>query len=241
MYFQVLQLRLIAILKGRVRNGELTERGLARLTGISQPHIHNVLKGARVLSPEIADQILETLKISIFDLFQATELASLGRGDEAFACRYEEIPLLEGRIGPGYPFPLRESPIERYPFLRSRLASMHRPVAARLAFDDRMVGVFGGNDLVLLDRSPLKRAQIQPAGLYVLSLPDGAAIRRLWLTPDGLQGEAVSSAENRLSDCISPPGNDILEIVLAKVVWIGRDMEQSESARQTPQETCGTH
>jgi hypothetical protein len=55
MDFQLLQIRLIAHIKARVRNGDGTERSLARLSGISQPHMHNVLKGARVFSPELAE------------------------------------------------------------------------------------------------------------------------------------------------------------------------------------------
>ena len=74
MSFEKLRDHLIGHLRTRVQNGELTERSLARHTGISQPHIHNVLKGAKVLSPKLADRILATLKISILDLFSSDEL-----------------------------------------------------------------------------------------------------------------------------------------------------------------------
>lgn len=52
----------------RIRNGELTERGLARIAGISQPHLHHMLKGARGLSAEKADILLSCLKLSVLDL-----------------------------------------------------------------------------------------------------------------------------------------------------------------------------
>ncbi len=52
----------------RVRNGEITERGLARRTGISQPHIHNVLKGKRFFSWEAADAVLLELGLTVEDL-----------------------------------------------------------------------------------------------------------------------------------------------------------------------------
>jgi transcriptional regulator with XRE-family HTH domain len=74
MYFGLLQNRLLERLRRRIRNGELTERQIARLTGLSQPHIHNVLKGARILSPESADLVLLQLKISLFDLFDPEEI-----------------------------------------------------------------------------------------------------------------------------------------------------------------------
>jgi predicted transcriptional regulator len=73
MDFQELERRLILYLRNRVRNGELTERSLARLTGVSQPHIHNVLKGKRCFSLQKADQILQHLNMDIFDLVRPDE------------------------------------------------------------------------------------------------------------------------------------------------------------------------
>ena len=63
MTFREAQLKLLAYVVDRIHNGELTERGFARLIGISQPHAHNVLKGVRNLSPEIFDSILKYLAI----------------------------------------------------------------------------------------------------------------------------------------------------------------------------------
>jgi transcriptional regulator with XRE-family HTH domain len=54
--------------KFRIRSGEITERGLARLTGLSQSHIHNVLKGARILTPDVADALIRHLRISLLEL-----------------------------------------------------------------------------------------------------------------------------------------------------------------------------
>jgi len=68
MDFQRLQSRLIMNLRERVRSGEISERSLARVTGISQPHLHNVLKGKRLLSVEKADQILRQLHLDLADL-----------------------------------------------------------------------------------------------------------------------------------------------------------------------------
>ncbi len=73
MYFETLQVRLLDCVRRRVQNGEVTERRLAGMSGISQPHIHNLLKGARGLSPAIADRILRTLEMSVFDLLTPEE------------------------------------------------------------------------------------------------------------------------------------------------------------------------
>lgn len=73
MYFEDLHRRLIAHLNGRLQRGELTERRLARLAGLSQPHLHNVLKGSRRLSNLLADQILRRLEITLLDLLTPEE------------------------------------------------------------------------------------------------------------------------------------------------------------------------
>ena len=73
-YFELLQLRLIMNVHQRVQRGELTERGLARAIGISQPHLHNMLKGVRVLSPPMADLLLRHLHMTVLDLLDSDEL-----------------------------------------------------------------------------------------------------------------------------------------------------------------------
>jgi plasmid maintenance system antidote protein VapI len=72
--FEELQQRLARLVRARIGNGEFTERGLARMTGISQPQIHNFLKGARKLSPEFADRLMQRFGLGILDLFETGEL-----------------------------------------------------------------------------------------------------------------------------------------------------------------------
>ena len=74
MTFCDLHERLIENLRQRVRSGEMTERGLARATGVSQPHIHHVLRGKRLLSAVTADQILRRLQMDVLDLIELEEL-----------------------------------------------------------------------------------------------------------------------------------------------------------------------
>jgi predicted XRE-type DNA-binding protein len=71
--FRDLHNALIAELTERIRGGELTERGLARLVGISQPHVHNVLKGKRGFSVEKSDVILHRLHMDVRDLVRLVE------------------------------------------------------------------------------------------------------------------------------------------------------------------------
>jgi transcriptional regulator with XRE-family HTH domain len=74
MDFQQLERRFIEHLRERIRSGELTERRLARMAGISQPHVHNVLKGKRIFSLEMADSILHVLRLDLLDLITPEEL-----------------------------------------------------------------------------------------------------------------------------------------------------------------------
>jgi len=74
MTFQDLQRRFLAYLRHRVRSGAATERGLARDTGISQPHLHHVLKGKRAPSVEKADRVLRQLDLDLLQLITAEEL-----------------------------------------------------------------------------------------------------------------------------------------------------------------------
>jgi transcriptional regulator with XRE-family HTH domain len=69
-----IQQRLIAFLRERVRSGEITERGLARATGVSQPHIHHVLNGKRRLSLETTDAILRQTHMDLLDLIEPGEM-----------------------------------------------------------------------------------------------------------------------------------------------------------------------
>ena len=80
MDFDELLGRLLITLRTRVQNGEMTERGLARMTGISQPHIHNVLKGKRVLSLRAADRIFRETQLGVYDLISPAEFTACSCG-----------------------------------------------------------------------------------------------------------------------------------------------------------------
>lgn len=75
MLMQDLLAALKSNLNGRIRNGELTERNLARRIGMSQAHVHNVLKGARILTAEVADLLMLELNLSVGDLVTGEDLA----------------------------------------------------------------------------------------------------------------------------------------------------------------------
>ncbi len=73
---ELVQRRLLENINWRINNGEYTERGLARLLGISQPQMHNVRKGIRRLSVELADRMMAKLNILLLDLLEEAELSA---------------------------------------------------------------------------------------------------------------------------------------------------------------------
>jgi transcriptional regulator with XRE-family HTH domain len=73
--------RLVDHIRELVRCGELTERRLARMTGISQPHIHNVLRRKRSLSIDSADLILHVLHLDLVDLLDPGDVERIFRRD----------------------------------------------------------------------------------------------------------------------------------------------------------------
>ncbi|MBV9034526.1 MAG: helix-turn-helix transcriptional regulator [Acidobacteriaceae bacterium] len=72
--FSTIQARLLDLITLKINSGEFTERGLARLVGVSQPQLHNVLKGKRRLQTELADRIMQKFDLGVLDLFHQTEL-----------------------------------------------------------------------------------------------------------------------------------------------------------------------
>ncbi len=95
MNFDQLRVRLISHLRERIRNGEWTERSLARLSGTSQPHLHNVLKGVRILSTEMADRLMKTARLTVMDLFEQSEIDEISRRSN-YGCCGGGVPPLPG-------------------------------------------------------------------------------------------------------------------------------------------------
>jgi transcriptional regulator with XRE-family HTH domain len=72
--FDELVTRLRAYIRYRINCGEFTERSLARILRVSQPHLHNMLKGVRRVNIEFADTVMRRFKISVLDLIEDEEL-----------------------------------------------------------------------------------------------------------------------------------------------------------------------
>src|SRR5579862_3985645 len=226
MLFSILQIRLVATLQARVRRGEVTERGLARQTGISQPHIHHVLKGAKALSTKSADRILRHLGITILDLFETHELERAVIPSVAARTVFRGVPVLEGLLGPGYPFPQHVLRADTYPFPEAEIAGLESPVVGRLAHDPFMTGLFHAGSRVLLDRSGQKRSHLVNGGMYALSWRGQGLLRYVKREGSQLKLIPAGAAHNSAAwDSISLSDKNILDVVQAEAIWIGRRLE----------------
>ena len=238
MFFQRLHARLVDHLRARVRRGELTERRLARLTGVSQPHLHNVLKGVRLLSAQMADQVLAELHLSALDLIAEGDL-----GGPSAAARnepYAEAPLLEGRLGPGCCFPDTGRRRGALPFVPSELAGIVQPLAVRLARDPQQRHLFRDGDVALL--APFPENGRDPVGedrraYYAVNSAGSGLIRRVERRGNRLLLLSEQGASGAL--CIAVTDRNILEVVRARVIWIGRYLERSSLADRPFEEAGG--
>jgi len=217
-YFHDLQGRLIDIARERVRAGELTERGLARRCGISQPHMHNILKRIRAPSTAAADRLMQTLNMQVSDL--------LWRVSSEPDSHFRDVPLLRSRIGPGTDAVLTEIR-GYYSFPQSLLRDLVDPLAARLGPDLVLPRSLAAHDLVLLDQNPRLREAPGAKSTWVVS--EGAGLRVRYLRMDGARlcvANEVTLGDPRQWHSIPLPGRNILDIVRARIVWISREMEK---------------
>jgi hypothetical protein len=216
-FFQELQCRLIDIARERVRAGQQTERGLARLCGMSQPHMHNVLKRIRMLSNSSADRLLEALGLRVSDLLWRVA-AEPDAGIKA-------IPLIRNRIGPGTDAVFTKTR-GFIPMTRSMVEGLVEPLAARLGPDLVLPKALAAHDLILLDQNPRLRSAPAAKSLWVVKEEGGLRVRYLRLggTRLYIANEATVDDPQKWQS-VTLKGRNILEVVLARVVWVVRELD----------------
>jgi hypothetical protein len=219
MLFADVRNALTAVLRARVRNGELTERGLARMVGVSQPHIHNVLKGVRALSPELSDQILQHLRLSLLDLIERERIEA--HLSFVHNSGYVYVPLLHGRIGPGHPWPTAVNNSERLPFPATQAATIEHAVAARLAEDARMSNVFTAGDIALLDQGLRARSTIEHGAYYVVKSGNSGVVRKLEVNAGVMYLVADDASQRPMAwERLPLEGRPITQLVRARAYLI---------------------
>ncbi len=226
MTFQDAQAKLLAHVRDRIRNGELTERDLARLIGVSQPHVHNVLKGVRSLSPEIFDSILQYFRMSLLDLASPEDLeASLRR--RHLPERVPEAAFLESALGPGLAWSAAVNWRRSFPLPFSAATVPRGIVMARLAPDPYMYVTLAACDIALLDTSEQRRSEIVPEGLYVVSRGEEAVLR--YIRPGARGYYLVTDAtldSPQQWERLPITGAEMVDSIKARVRWLGRERDR---------------
>src|ERR1019366_2645637 len=166
MCFEQLLDNLIVVLRERVHNGEITERRLAKSTGVSQPYIHNVIKGVRTPSPELSDRILKEIRLSVRDLWSMEAQSG------------DVIPIVQDPVGPGCRYP-RECYSGSYPFSAELKTGLTHPAVFRLGRDAQMEPDLMEKDLVLVDRSPPVRGSPAGRSMYLVEFEGCGFIRHI--------------------------------------------------------------
>ena len=217
MYISELYEQLTEEARRRIRAGIVTERQLARLCGLSQPHMHNVLKRFRSLSPESADRLMTALNLDIQELyFRFQKIGDLN---------VTAVPIVRSRVGPGYE-PVLTIFRGFMPFPSALTETLKDPVVVQIAPDMGLPKPLITNDLLLLDQNPMVRAC--PGGGTLWLVADGSGVRvrhvRLGGTRVYIANETTVGDPARWAS-VPARGIGILEVVRAKVVWFSRSLE----------------
>lgn len=221
--FAALRERLLETARHKLSNGEFTERGLARSVGLSQPHVHNVLKGTRLLTSAVGDLLLSGLDISLLDVITSGELSQeLSRREEETG-EARLIPLLYGKLGPGYPFPAPESVrrMIRVPIHQAGPSRGHAFV--EIAHDQDLPPELRKAALALLEFDQATRLDPQPDVWYAIRWPHGGCIRQVRRVGNRLEllGQRGLWANQVCPDIIDFGSGPPLQVVRAAVLWAG--------------------
>jgi hypothetical protein len=231
--FQDAQLKLLVYVRSQIRNGDLTERGFARLIGISQPHVHNVLKGVRNLSPNIFDLALKYLHLSLLDLVPSHELeAHLRR--RRIPTRTTDVPFLDRPIGPGMPWSAILDPHRTFalplPAVEIQANEVHANLVMARLVPDPAMRTLAAADLVLLDTTRLDtshQSEFAPRGLYVVERGSETLVR--YIRPGAHRYYLATDATlDTPADWESLPvsSTELGVAVKARVRWIGQEYDR---------------
>jgi hypothetical protein len=209
---------LLEHVRGRIRSGELSERGLARLMGYSQPHVHNVLAGIRHMNARFADDLLAGLGLSLQDLTsKATGPAVLS---------HVAVRLCSGEISPNREYPEENGTAAAILVPAAALSASAHCLAFRVGADEgSMWPAIWPGDTVVVDPSPDVRRNPDVQGICILRINGRGFVRRC--AQVGARLLILSDQEPPAGPplrWVSLDGRKILDIVRGRIVWIGRSL-----------------
>lgn len=211
--FSSLQQRLIRHLKDEIRAGNLTERALARRAGLSQPHIHNVLKGIRSPTTESADAMLCAISAGVFDLFDHELVADTARPGPTAG-----VAFLSGEVGPGGRWDDRFDDTRMLEVPCRMLVGAADPAVVTVLADEEMSGISGPT---LIDLRVRIDSTFPRRDLYVIVRGGEARLRYMRLGTHSLYFPSLTTF-NRPRDWESMPRDtDLHAVVRARVCSVG--------------------
>jgi hypothetical protein len=218
--FALLLSRLRELLREKVRNGHLTERGMARATGVSQPHLHNVLKGVRTLPPDLADLLLSLAELDLANLMESATADWTPPSPKTLTKEAKETPNNPPELSEETTHALTEFP------------------AQFLSADATMEPRFQHGDVVYYRQSTVARSAIHAKAAYLVSFNGRILVRYLRMGAQRLYLVSEDSLEDPIRwDYVSLADRHILEVVRGRIVWICRKMEAFEA--DSPEEIGG--
>jgi hypothetical protein len=218
--FKLLLFRLRELLKEKVKNGELTERGMARSTGVSQPHLHNILKGIRTLPPELADQLLILAGLNLFNLIGIKQVEEgAGRGARIAGESQNNMSEIERVIAK------LDAPMLNLP-------------SYQLPDDASMEPRFRGGDIAHYEPGVVDWSMLNGRSAYLVNHNERLCARYLRMGGQRLYLVSESSLKDPMRwEYVSLADRHILEIVTGRIVWICRKVEEAET--RAAEETRG--
>ena len=167
------------------------------------------------MSPEAADRLMRAMDITIPQV--------LWSGGGVQASEIGAVPLLRARIGPGSAASF--TTFRGYmPMPAGLISGLTDPVAAYLAADLALPAAYRAGDMVLLDLNPAMRSDPAERSAFVVAENAGLRVRYVRRARSGIEVASLAEFSGEWQ-AISLQGRDILEIVRARIVWIGREME----------------
>ena len=232
--FATLHRRMLSHVRGLLANGELTERGLARMVGISQPHIHNVLKGARVLTSDVGDLLIGALELSLLELAEDEELGAVLEARRKGGGGSRLVRVAPGKISPNERFP-DVTEAEDWAMAPSGiLTRLRRPVVAGFTPDAEVAAVFGAATHLLLDLDDGARSRISGGGWYALRWGGAGYVRQLRRESGALVVLGQRTWQTSpLPDRIPLGDVPALAVIRGRVEWYGPDPRIVTSMGQT--------
>lgn len=209
---------LLRHVRSLIRRGDVSERGLARLIGYSQPHVHNILAGVRHMNIRFADDLLGGLGLSLKDLrLTASRTAPLS---------HVPVALCSGEISPNREYPSEKGAVTTILVRAAEVSGWAGCLAFRVGGDENsMWPAVCPGDTIVVDCSLPRRRQPDIQAIYVLRINGRGFVRRCRKVGDRLL--IVSDQEPSAGPpmtWISLENRKILDVVRGRIVWIGRSL-----------------